>query len=134
MTITQIVPVLRVRDVMASIDWYHENFGFLADPFPDLPPFEFAILRLGRHEIMLQRGEPIAESPPKPYRWNVYIRLSEEPLRELHTKFASAGIVSRRLERMFYGLAEFEISDPDGYVICFGQFLEDADNLPSPEA
>jgi hypothetical protein len=33
---------------------------------------------------------------------------------------------------MFYGLAEFEIIDPDGYVICLSQFLEDASDLPTP--
>lgn len=36
------------------------------------------------------------------------------------------------LERMFYGLAEFEITDPDGYVLCFGQSLDDASDLPTP--
>jgi hypothetical protein len=33
---------------------------------------------------------------------------------------------------MFYGLAEFEITDPDGYVICLSQLIEDSDDLPSP--
>jgi hypothetical protein len=33
---------------------------------------------------------------------------------------------------MFYGLAEFEITDPDGYVLCLGQLLEDDSDLPTP--
>jgi hypothetical protein len=33
---------------------------------------------------------------------------------------------------MFYGLAEFEIADPDGYVICLSQELEDMSDLPTP--
>jgi hypothetical protein len=36
--------------------------------------------------------------------------------------------------RMPYGLAEFEITDPDGYVICLSQLLEDAGDLPTPAA
>jgi len=36
------------------------------------------------------------------------------------------------LERMPYGLAEFEITDPDGYVLCLSQLLEDASDLPTP--
>ena len=46
--------------------------------------------------------------------------------------FAGRGLVTRRLERMPYGMAEFEIGDPDGYVLCLGQALEDASDLPSP--
>jgi len=33
---------------------------------------------------------------------------------------------------MFYGLAEFEISDPDGYVICLSEELADCGDLPTP--
>jgi hypothetical protein len=33
---------------------------------------------------------------------------------------------------MFYGLAEFEITDPDGYVVCLSQLLENAEDLPTP--
>ena len=121
MTITQIVPVLRVRDVMASIDWYHEHLGFLDDPFPELPPFECAILKLGRSEIMLQRGEPFAENPPRNYRWHVYLRMESDSFRDLYSKYDAQAIVSRKLECMIYGMSEFEITDPDGYVICLGQ-------------
>jgi hypothetical protein len=30
------------------------------------------------------------------------------------------------------GLAEFEITDPDGYVLCLSQSLENASDLPRP--
>jgi len=33
---------------------------------------------------------------------------------------------------MFYGLAQFEVTDPDGYVLCLSQALEDVRDLPSP--
>jgi hypothetical protein len=33
-----------------------------------------------------------------------------------------------------YGLVEFEITDPDDYVICLSQLLEDASDLPTPAA
>jgi hypothetical protein len=35
---------------------------------------------------------------------------------------------------MFYGLAEFEIADPDGHVICLSQRLRDMSDLPAPVA
>ncbi len=52
--------------------------------------------------------------------------------RALFAKCTAAGIVNRRLEQMFYGLAEFEILDPDGYIICLSQLLDDASDLPTP--
>lgn len=132
MPITQAVPVLRVFDVARSIEWYRNNLAFVGDPFPDKPPFEFAILRQGTVELMLRRGTPPARPNPRPYDWDVYLRREGSHFRELFAAFNSRGIVTRRLERMFYGLAEFEITDPDGYIICLSQMLEDASDLPMP--
>jgi len=132
MPITQVVPVLRVADVARSIEWYRQSLGFVGDPFPAHPPYEFAILRSGTEEIMLRCGTPPARSGPKQYVWDVYLRLEDVPFRELSAQLQARGIVTRRLERMFYGLAEFEITDPDGYVLCLSQALDDANDLPTP--
>jgi hypothetical protein len=108
--------------------------AFVGDPFPSTPPFEFAILRQGRVELMLRRGSPPARSTPRQYDWDVYLRREGGRFREVFATFNARGIVTRRLERMPYGLAEFEITDPDGYVICLSQLLEDASDLPTPVA
>src|SRR5205823_3641479 len=102
------------------------------DPFPATAPHQFAILRYGPAEIMLRRGSPLIPSKPGPYDWDVYLRLEGSRFRELFSQFSARGIVTRRLERMFYGLAEFEVTDPDGYVLCLSQLLEDAGDLPTP--
>jgi catechol 2,3-dioxygenase-like lactoylglutathione lyase family enzyme len=134
MAIKLAVPVLRVADVARSIEWYRGTLGFVGDPFPATPPYEFAILRHGQVEMMLRRGSPPVRSKPRTYDWDVYLRLEGSRFREVFTQFSARGIVTRRLERMFYGLAEFEITDPDGYVICLSQLLEDASDLPTPAA
>ena len=131
MIIRQAVPLLRVADVARSIQWYQETLGFVGDPFPASPPHAFAILRNGQTEMMLRRGSP-ARSNPRQYDWDVYLRLEGGHFRELFTQFSTRHIVTRRLERMFYGLAEFEIADPDGNVICLSQLLQDASDLPTP--
>ena len=132
MAITQAVPLLRVADVARSMEWYRANLGFVGDPFPATAPHEFAILRHGQVEVMLRRGMPTVRATPRPYDWDVYLRREGGRFREVFTAFSARGIVSRRLERMPYGLAEFEITDPDGYVICLSQLLEDASDLPTP--
>jgi catechol 2,3-dioxygenase-like lactoylglutathione lyase family enzyme len=133
MVIRQAVPLLRVADVARSIEWYRETLGFAGDPFPASPPHAFAILRDGQTELMLRRGSPPARSKPRPYDWDVYLRLESGDFREMFARFSTRHIVTRRLERMFYGLAEFEIADPDGNVICLSQLLEDASDLPTPD-
>jgi uncharacterized glyoxalase superfamily protein PhnB len=123
------VPLLRVADVARSAAWYHDALGFAIDPFPERPPYEFAILRHGPTEIMLRRG---TEGRPSRWPgWDVYLRLAGG-LRELYAKLETQGVVTRHLERMFYGDAEFDVRDPDGYVLCFSQVLADASDLPVP--
>ena len=132
MTIKLVVPVLRVADVARSIDWYRDTLAFVGDPFPVKPPFEFAILRQGHVELMLRRGSPPVRATPRQYDWDVYLRREGERFREVFAACNARGIVTRRLEQMPYGLAEFEITDPDGYVICLSQQLEDGSDLPTP--
>jgi len=134
MPLTKAIPLLRVNDVARSMQWYRATLGFVGDPFPTLPPHEFAILRHGHVELMLRRGSSPARSKPRQYDWDVYLRREGERFRAVFEAFSSRGIVTRQLERMPYGLAEFEITDPDGYVICLSQLLEDASDLPTPAA
>jgi len=114
------------------MEWYRDTLGFVGDPFPASPPYEFAILRNGQAETMLRRGSPLLCAKARRYDWDVYLRLTESSLRELFAQLSASGIVTRGLERMPYGLAEFEITDPDGYVVCLSQLLDDSSDLPAP--
>jgi catechol 2,3-dioxygenase-like lactoylglutathione lyase family enzyme len=134
MAMTRLVPVLRVADVARSMQWYRDTLALAGDPFPAKPPYEFAILRQGQVELMLRRGSPPSRTAPRQYDWDVYLRREGDRFRDVFAAFNARGIVTRRLEQMPYGLAEFEVTDPDGYVICLSQHLDDASDLPSPTA
>ena len=134
MAIKLAVPPLRIADVARSMEWYRGTLGFVGDPFPAEPPYEFALLRQGQVELMLRRGSPPVRPQLRQYDWDVYLRREGSRFREVYATFSARGIVTRQLEQMFYGLAEFEIADPDGYVICLSQQLEDASDLPMPAA
>lgn len=124
-------PVLRVKDVAQSIAFYRDALGFVGDPFPEQPPHEFAILRQGKIEIMLRCGAPL-DRKRCPHDWDIYVRLEGGKIRELFAALTAKGIVTRRLERMFYGQAEFEITDPDGYGVCIAEPLTEMNDLPLP--
>ena len=120
------VPVLQVADVGASLRWYVDVFGFSAAPFPQSPPHSFAILRKDGAEIMLQCAgeqrtavsstEPaVPESP-----WAVYLRIAGTAILAVAKAVGKKADVRRGPERMFYGLVEFEVCDPDGHRVCIG--------------
>jgi len=124
-----IVPVLRVADVERSIRWYASVLGFTPDPFPTQPPYEFAMLTLGRAELMLRRW-PNYIRPPETPGWDVYVRLDGGAIRQVYERLSKSPTIARRLERMPYGLAEFEIRDPDGHRLCFGESADAAGDIP----
>ena len=133
LSIVKAIPVLEVADVAVSMNWYREMLGFSADPFPETPPHQFATLRQGPTELMLRCGTSKARPGQRQYKWDVYLRLGGGHVRQLFAELTSRGVISRRLERMFYGLAEFEIKDPDGYVLCLAEELAESQDLPTPQ-
>jgi uncharacterized glyoxalase superfamily protein PhnB len=123
------VPVLQVRDVERSMGWYVDAFGFEPDPFPEKPPYGFAILRRDDCEIMLQCAGA-KETIQGGDGWAVYLRTSGEDLLDLATAIGRVAPVVRGPERMFYGLVEFEVVDPDGYRVCVSGPLPAIVNVP----
>jgi len=125
------VPVLQVSDVGRSIDWYVATFGFQADPFPPKPPYGFAILRRDSTEMMLQRGDQPLPSPSSDAceeGWAVYLRIAGDGPLDLAKSLRRSTPLVRGPERMFYGLVEFEVIDPDGHrIVVSGAVPGDAD-------
>ena len=121
MQILSAIPVLEVADVEASIDWYREMLDFTADPFPQTPPFQFAILRQGETELMLRCGTSNVLREPQPYKWNVYLRLAGGELQDLFTRLSDRSVVSRRLERMYQAGKQRIAGRKD--LACGGRFI-----------
>ena len=76
---------------------------------------------------MLRRS-PFGRSPDLE-DWDLRLPL-KDGLRELYARLQTLGVVTRSLERMPYCDSEFDIKDPDGYVICISQMLENASDIP----
>ena len=52
--------------------------------------------------------------------WDAYIHVAG--LDDLQSEFEAAGArISRHIEETVYGMREFDVTDPDGNVICFGE-------------
>jgi hypothetical protein len=90
------------------------------------------MLRRDSAEIMLQcsdetRANSATREPDPDFRWSVYLRVAAGAVLEIAAATAKRVPLLRGPERMFYGLVEFEVRDPDGHRICVsGEMPSDA--------
>ncbi|HEV7398511.1 MAG TPA: VOC family protein [Pyrinomonadaceae bacterium] len=119
-------PCFPVADVGATIGWYREYLGFSANPFPDSEPYEFAILYRENAEIMLQYLKDYEKPNIYDRRpggiWDAYFRMIG--VREFYESIRNRLNVMRPLEKMPYPQIEFEVKDPNGYVLVFSETAE----------
>ena len=120
------VPCFAVDDIGATIRWYEEQLGFIGDPFPAAEPYVFAILVRDDIEIMLQRVEGYQKPDIYQLRgggvWDAYIRI--EGVRDLYDSVREEATIVKPLRQQPYGAWEFEVKDPNGYVLVFSEFME----------
>ena len=119
-------PCFPVADVGATIRWYEQELGFQGDPFPSSEPFVFGILRRDEIEIMLQRVNSYTKPDVYGTRdggvWNAYFRI--KGLKELYEKVKDRVDIKQPLRRQPYGLSEFEVQDPNGYILVFSELID----------
>lgn len=114
------VPVLRVRDVAATVAWYNRHLGFTAEAFPDRGPREFAILERDGVQLLVRRATDGQRKRDGHSGWDLYIWVDGVDFGRLESSLALAGDVVRPLAPMGESMAELEIRDPDGYILCIG--------------
>ena len=112
-----------VADISATIRWYEEHLGFIGDPFPSAEPYVFAILRRDDVEIMLQRIDGYKKPDLYSLRdggvWDAYITV--EGIKNLYESLREQATIVKPLRKQPYGNWEFEVQDPNGYVLVFSE-------------
>jgi uncharacterized glyoxalase superfamily protein PhnB len=119
-------PTFAVSDVGETIRWYQEVLGFTAYPFPENPPHVFAIVSRDKVEIMFQ-GLPGYEKADVYGRrrggvWDAYVRI--EGVKELYDALKDQVEIVRPLRQQPYGDWEFEVKDPNGYILVFSELVD----------
>ena len=119
-------PILLVRDVVASANYYRDKVGFNYDRLWGEPPRFCILWRDNFHLMLSQTDDPKAIVPH--YKvvenmWNVYFWVDDAQalFDELKGKGAT---IDYELCDQPYGCREFGIQDLDGYDIAFGQDLD----------
>jgi len=115
------VPVLRVRDVAATVAWYKRHLGFAAEAFPERAPHEFAILERDGVQLLVRTAGSSARMKNDGHSgWDLYMWVDGADLGRLEASMALSGEIVRPLSLMGNCMAELEVRDPDGYVLCIG--------------
>ena len=126
MKLLRAAPTFPVADVTATIRWYESELGFTVFPFPQNPPHVFAIVSRDTVEIMFQLIENYRK--PDLYRlrsggvWDAYIRM--EGVRDFYQAIRERVEIRVPLRKQPYGDWEFELQDPNGYVLVFSELIE----------
>lgn len=117
------VPTFLVADVAATARWYAEHLGFhTAGHVPSHEPYVYASIQRGGAEIMLlgladYRKPDLTNLRPAGL-WDAYIRT--DGVRTLYNEVADHPFVKMRLQKQPYGDWEFEVRDPNDYILVFG--------------
>src|SRR5437867_209083 len=114
------VPVLRVRDVEATVAWYRRHLGFTSEAFPEQGRHEFAILERDGVQLLVRRGGDGRRTTDGHSGWDLYIWVDGVDFARLEAALALTGEIVRPLCPMGSSMAELEVRDPDGYVLCIG--------------
>lgn len=117
------VPTFLAEDVAATARWYVDNLGFtLAGNVPKNPPYVYASLMRDGAEIMLlslaEYRKPDLSSLRPEGLWDAYFRM--RGVNALYQQVKGEPFIKMKLKQQPYSDWEFEVCDPNGYVIVFG--------------
>lgn len=132
MKFADVTPNLVVSNVERSLAFYRDVLGFsLVTTVPESAPFAFAWMRRDGVSVFLNSVDAVradhAELGARPIGGTatLYIVLEAETIAlGVDALLASIGSRARPLMPLtdqFYGMREFGIEDPDGYVVFFAQ-------------
>jgi catechol 2,3-dioxygenase-like lactoylglutathione lyase family enzyme len=121
--------MLQVRDLRESIAFYTDILGFKVDgTFPEDMP-TWAGLNSGNARVMLSTFDGVTE----PHLTGV-IYMYPDDLTAAWERLKGAAPVVEPPTTREYGMREFSIRDPNGYLITFGQSEEHDHERPPADS
>lgn len=126
MRVLRVAPVLLVRDIVASVEFWRERVGFETDAIHGEPP-SFAMPTRDDVTIMLAQV-PAGNEPPMP-NWRVLDKCNQvyvwvDDANALYDELRGRGApIDFSIYDTPWGTREFGIQDLDEHDIAFGQVL-----------
>ncbi len=123
-----IMPILSVKDVRSSVDFYVGKLGFEKDVMFDGPEGHpvFAIVRLGQAVLGLSNAE--IDETGAHVQFMVYIP-EDANIDHLYSKVQQQGVViNQEIKDGYWGDRTFSVLDPDGYLISMAKTVQQVPN------
>lgn len=129
--IQKLTPNLLVVDVARSVSYYTEVLGFTrAMTVPEEAPFVFASVTAGGVEIFFNDAAHAVKEYPALASRSIGLSgtmfIEVKGLEEFYAQLQSTATIVTPLVTQWYGMKEFAIADPDGYLITFAERAEPA--------
>jgi catechol 2,3-dioxygenase-like lactoylglutathione lyase family enzyme len=122
---TKHTPNIVVADLARSLAFYRDLLGFgVAVTVPDDPPFVFALMQRDGIEVFLNDVKAAGHESIPAGRGGMSLYFDITGIRELHDALQGMAPIVMPLEKKFYGVTEFAITDPDGYILTFAEKLD----------
>ena len=116
----QVVPMIHVVDVQATVKWY-ESIGFaVLNTFEDDGELNFALLGYGNSHLMLTGGGRPSEADRRDVDLYIHTLDVEGDFQRLKDRVE----ILDGLDNSFYGAREFIVRDPNRYWLVFGQPID----------
>jgi uncharacterized glyoxalase superfamily protein PhnB len=122
----KLTPNLLVANVERSLAFYVDTLGFARGmTVPEQSPFVFAAMTSGSIEIFVNDAATAVKEYPafvgKPIGATGTMFIEVEGVDALHDRLKARVKIVMPIVTQFYGMREFAIEDPDGYVITFAE-------------
>ena len=115
MKMTRLIPMLPVKSMPASVDFYCKMLGFEVETRND--GWGWAMLRFDDCRLMVDQ---LINAHPGMFRDGI-LYLYPDDIVEYHRQVRENGLAVPDLEVTFYGMKEFRIDDLDGNRLWIGQ-------------
>jgi lactoylglutathione lyase len=124
--VKKLTPNLIVSSVEGSLAFYEKVLGFTRGmTVPEQSPFVFAAVTSGPVEIFFNDRSTVAKESPqfagKALGGGNTMFIEVEGVDALHDRVKPDATIVLPLVTQWYGMREFAIEDPDGYVITFAE-------------
>jgi len=126
MKMTRLIPMLPVKSMPASIEFY-QKLGFSVETRND--DWGWAMLRFDECRIMVDQSINVHHQAPR----QSVLYLYPEDIVDYHRQVRLNGLTVPDLSETFYGLTEFRLDDPDGNRLWIGQNVRPGQS-PEPSA
>lgn len=132
-SVNSLTPNLMVEDVESTVEWYERVFN--AELVATLPPetedYWWAQVMVDGNAFMLQRRENSEKKLPKlegaSLGGSVAFYIDIDDAQDMHDRLESADVENTQdLHETEYGWPQFAAKDYNGYVLWFGERIEDA--------